>query len=311
MFWFIVAAILFIIGLLIFLVNPKDPDSGKSLRAIGFIPIVIGIPFLILSMIAIVGPRNVGVEHVFNKTTGDNHEAGLVWKAPWVSVEDIDTRIQPEEYKGDSCIYVKIADGGKSCVSLAYRWRINQEGADEAFKDYGKDDDIVEEVRKAVVSTNIKAALNEVLGQFDPLAGADITPDMSAEEISNLQLVVVPDYVQLNKDIKENLEAKVADLGGLVDIESITVSYMTTPDGTQARIDRIKNKILETKESLIDIANKEAQADGNVALADSLDDPNVLVAKCIDGLISGDITNQPGFSCWPGGSNSVVLPSAR
>ena len=310
MFWFIIFVILAFIGLLIFIIGPKAPDTGQSLRLFGFVPIFIGIPFLILSMISIVGPRNVGVEHQFNRTTGTNYDAGIVWKQPWMSVEDIDTRIQPEEYKGDSCIYVKIADGGRSCVSLAWRWRINKENADEAFKDYGKkDDDIVSEVRTAVVTTNLKASINEVLGQFDPLGGTDITPDMTAEEISNITLVVVPDYVQLNKDILDNFRAKVADLGGLVDIESVTVSYMTTPDSTQERIDRIKNKILETKESLIDIANKNAQAQGNNALSKSLEDPNVLVSKCIDGLISGDITNQPGFSCWgPGGA--VVLPSA-
>ena len=160
------------------------------------------------------------------------------------------------------------------------------------------------------MTTNIKASINEELGLFDPLDGTQITPDMTAEEISNINLVVVPDYVALNKAILENVRGKVDDLGGLVDIESVTVSYMTTPDSTQERIDRIKNKILETKESLIDIANKNAQAQGNNALSQSLQDPNVLVSKCIDGLISGDITNMPGFSCWgPGGA--VVLPSAK
>jgi len=310
MLWFIIGMIFALIALAIFAFG-KDPQSGKSFRAAGFLPLILAVPLIVVSMISIVGPRNVGVEHQFNRTTGTNHEAGIVWKKPWVSVEDIDTRIQPEEYKGEDCIYVKIADGGRSCVSLAWRWRINKENADDAFKDYGKkDDDIVSEVRTAVVTTNLKASINEVLGQFDPLAGTDITPEMSAEQISNIKLVVVPDYVQLNEDILENFRGKVDDLGGLVDIESVTVSYMTTPDSTQERIDRIKNKVLETKESLIDIANKNAQAQGNNALSESLEDPNVLVSKCIDGLIAGDITNQPGFSCW-GPSGAVVIPSAK
>jgi regulator of protease activity HflC (stomatin/prohibitin superfamily) len=305
MLWFVIGLFLILAGLvaLIFFKGPAKLLAG--------IPFTLAAMLIIVSMISIVGPRNVGVEHQFNRTTGTNHQAGIVWKAPWISVEDIDTRIQPEEYKGEDCIYVKIADGGRSCVSLAWRWRINKDNADDAFKDYGKkDDDIVAEVRKAVVTTNLKAALNEELGLFDPLDGTDITPDMTAQQISNIKLVVVPDYTVLNEGILENFRNKVEDLGGLVDIESVTVSYMTTPSSTQDRIDRVKNKILETKESLIDIANKEAQAKGNIALAESLQDPNVIVSKCVDGLISGDITNEPGFSCWgPGGS--VVIPSAK
>lgn len=327
MFWFIIGAILALIGLAIVIIGPKTTtevttgrdDYGRkvtetktvSLRATSLVFFVLALPLIIVSMIAIVGPRNIGVENVFNRTTGENHGAGIVWKAPWVGVEDIDASIQAEEYKGDDCIYVKIADGGRACVSVAYRWRINEDGADETYKDFNKaEDGPLEGVRKAIVSTNMKAALNEAWSTFDPLDGATIEPGMTANEIANIKLDVVPDYAAYNNAIKENFEGKVADLGGIVDLESVTVSYIALPEATQTRIDTIKNKVLDSKAALLDVATKDAQAQGNIALAESLKDPNVLVSKCIDGLISGDITNQPGFSCW-GGGGSVVIPSAK
>lgn len=327
MLWFIIGAIFALIGLAILIIGPKtttEVTTGRrdtfgseitekkvvSLRPTSLIFFFVALPFIIVSMISIVGPRNVGVEHVFNKTTGTNHEAGFVWKAPWVAVEDIDTRIQPEEYAGDSCIYVKIADGGRACITVSYSWRVNKDNSDDAFKDYGKgEDDIVAKVRSAITSPTMKAALNEEWGAFDPLDGAEITPDMSAQEIANIKLDVIPDYGHYNQQIMDNFNEKVQGLGGLVDLEKVTVSYIALPEETQERIDRIKNKVLDSKAALLDVATKDAQAQGNIALAESLQDPNVLVSKCLDGLISGDITNQPGFSCW-GPSGAVVLPGA-
>lgn len=321
MFWFILSILLIVIGGFWLGFAPKaiyrsstnyrgdvTDERAYPVKRYGVVFLVLAFFCLLVSTLSVVGPRNVGVEHVYNKTTGTNHDAGLVVKLPWESIEDIDTRIQPEEYKGEDCIYVKIADGGRACITVSYNWRVNKDNADQSFQDYGKNDDtVVEEIRSAITSPTMKAALNEEWGKFDPLAGAEITPDMTAQEIANIKLDVIPDYGAYNKAIKDNFDGKVDELGGLVDLEKITVSYIALPEETQERIDRIKNKVLDSKAALLDVATKNAQAEGNLALARSLDDPNVLVSKCLDGLIEGAITNQPGFSCW-GPSGAVVLP---
>lgn len=161
------------------------------------------------------------------------------------------------------------------------------------------------------MSTNIKAAINEVLGKYNPLDSAVITEDMTAEEISKLTVNVVPNYQQINADIKTNVELKIKDLGDLIDIQSVTVSYVKLPESTQKRIDAFNQAVQNTRIALQDIATKSAQAEANRALAASLQDPNVLVSKCLDGLISGEIENQPGFSCWSGGGGGVVIPGVK
>lgn len=313
--WFIIGAVFGIIGLgLLFVGSVTSSESGEkiSLRPGAAILLIIALAFTLLSCFAVVGTRNVGVETVFGKPNGTNNGAGLVFKAPWVSVNDVDATIHPEEYKGDDCIYVKIADGGSACVSLAYRWRINPDGADSVYADYRNSDlDLDDAVKKALVSTNIKAAINEVLGGYDPLNGAELDPDMTPEQLANVKVNVVPDYEQMNKDIQENVEAKIAGVGDLINIESITVSYVSLPEATQDRINAFNQAVQNTRIALQEVATKNAQASANNVLAGSLKDPNVLVSKCLDGLISGDIQAPAGFQCFPGAGGSVVLPSAK
>jgi regulator of protease activity HflC (stomatin/prohibitin superfamily) len=322
--WFITAIVLFLIGLfsLLFLPKVRIKDEGAStrmepvyktvsLKPIGLFFIFLAIVPLIFSMFAIVGAKNVGVPTVFGKPTGGTYGSGLNFKAPWVSVTDIDATVQPEEYKGDSCIYVKIADAGSACVSLAYRWRINPDGADTVYSDYrNAENGVTEAVRSALVSTNIKAAINEVFGTYDPLEGADITSDMSPQEISNLKLVLPP-LGEFNEAIKTNVEEKIKDLGDLIEIQSVTISYLKLPDSTQARIDKINAKVADTKLAIADVAIKKAQSDANKELASSLQDPNVLVSKCLDGMIEGEIKAPAGFQCFPNSGSSVVIPSAN
>lgn len=324
MLWFVIGSILALIAVLLFIFG-KNPQTGESFRVVGFIPLFLAIPLIIVSCLATVGPRNIGVENIKGRTTGETHGAGWVVKAPWVGVEDINASRQPEEYndpgepggENDRRIKVKIADGSYAYITMSYSWRVIEAGAEEAFKDFNKKKDadgdeldILEAIRAFAVSPKMKAALNEEWGTFDPTAGINITPDMTPEQISAIKLNVIPNYGDYNEAIQTNIDEKIKELGGLVSITGITISGIDYSGETQKRIETIKNKILDSKAAMLDVSIKNAQAQGNVALADSLEDPNVLVSKCLDGLIEGQIENQPGFSCW-GPSGAVVLPSAK
>jgi regulator of protease activity HflC (stomatin/prohibitin superfamily) len=287
-------------------------SPSKSYRPWGWVGVGLGLLLVIGSCFTVVHTRAVGVPTSFSKPTGDTYGSGLHFKAPWVNVTDIDATIQPEEYKGDDCIQVKIADGGTACVSVSYRWRINPDHADEIFADYrNSEKDITDTVRSALVSTNIKAALVEVLGSYNPLNGADIRPNMSPEELANVKVNIVPDYEQINADVKANVEQKIAGLGGMIEIESITVSGVALPEATQDRINAFNQAVQETKIALQEVATKEAQARGNEQLAKSLQDPNVLVSECLDALSAGDFEAPAGFSCWPGAGGGVVIPGVN
>lgn len=315
---FIASLICLLISLLWLIFAPSklklssDDHEIVNLKKGAVLPFLFALMFFIFSIFFMVPTRNVGVPTVFGKTTGKTYTAGLHMKAPWVKVTDIDGTIQPEEYNGDSAIDVKIADGGAARVSAGYRWRIAAESADDAFADFRKSDtDINDAVRAAVVSTNMKAAINEVFGTYDPLDGAELRPDMSPEELASAKINVIPDYARFNAAIKKNVEAKIEDLGGLVEIQSVTVSYLDLPEATQERINQFNAAVQDTKIALQQVATKNAQAEGNLKLTSSLKDPNVLVSKCLDSLAAGDFSAPAGFSCWPGGGSSVVIPGKK
>lgn len=323
MFWFIAAIILLFVAGLWFILAPSErPVTDRygqttnqvqiSLKPLGWIAIGLSVVCLILSCFAVVGTKNVGVPTVFGKTTGETYGAGLNFKAPWVSVTDIDGTTQPEEYRGGDCIIVKIADGGSGCVTVAYRWRIQQEQADIAYADFRNSElEINDAVRSALVTTNMKAAINEIFGTWDPLEGSEIKPNMTPEELANAKVNVVPDYQSFNKQVEDNFDAKIEDLGGLIDLQSVTISYVALPEATQDRINAYNRAVQDTKIALQEVATKAAQADGNRELAASLQDPNVLVSKCLDSLAAGEFEAPPGFSCWSGGGGGIVLPAAR
>lgn len=321
MFWFVTGIIFVLAGLLwitfagTYTTNQHLSYSESveyNLKPFGFGPLVIGIICIVLSCFAVVGTRSVGVPTIFNKPTGDTYGAGLNFKAPWVSVTDIDATIQPEEYFGKKAITVKIADGGDAQVGLSYRWRINPEAADKVFQDYRNSDlEINDAVRKALVTTNVKAAINEELGNYDPLQGADLGTDLTPAELAKLKVNVVPDYKAFNAAIQKNIEEKIGKLGGLIDIQSVTISALKLPESTQKRINAFNAAVQNTKIALQEVATKEAQAEGNRKLASSLQDPAVLVSKCFDGLAAGDFTLPAGSSCWPGSGGGVVIPGVK
>jgi regulator of protease activity HflC (stomatin/prohibitin superfamily) len=307
------AALLFgIVALILIIKGPITIDGETAnMRGFGFFLLIIALAFTALSSFTVVGTRNVGVEKFFSATTGRTLGAGIHAKAPWMTVKDIDATIQIEEYDTNNPILVKIGDQGEAKVALAYRWRINPEGAAQVYKDYRNAEDITAAVRSALVSTNIKAALNEELGTYNPMADVQIDASMTPSEIAQVTIPPIP-YADLNDAVKRNLEDKIKDLGDLIDIQSVTISYLQLPESTQKKINDFNAKVQESKNTLIDIATKTAQATANGKLAKSVNNsPNVLVSKCFDALADGDFQAPAGFSCWPGGGGAVVVPSGR
>ena len=319
MFWFIIGLIFLAIAVSVAALGSKayevrDIDGDKTgkilnVKKISIIPLVIALFFVALSSITVVDTRNVGVVTQFNKPTGETLNAGLHFKAPWEAVTDIDASIKVQEYFGEDAISVKIADGGDAQIGISYRWRINADGADTVFQDYRNSDlEIEDAVRKALVSTNVKSAINEEFGTYDPLSGANLD-NLTPEQLANAEINVVPDYEAFNKAIQENVEAKIKGLGDLIDIQSITISSVKLPESTQTRINAFNAAVQDTKIALQEVATKQAQAEGNNQLAASLQDPNVLVSKCFDALAAGQFVLPAGGSCWPGGGSGVVIPS--
>lgn len=310
MFITILSVLLVLVGIVLFIVpikyqgdvmvdgryGPTRERATKTVtRAIGLIPVGIAALIMALACTTVVQAKQVGVVTTFGKPGDTTLSSGLHVKAPWQKVTEIDATIQTDEYHGDSGIIVRLNDGNTAKVSATIRWSVSEENANEVYADF-RSDDPTKSLRDAVVSTQFKAAMNTVFSTFDPLslAGGEGTE--------------APNYIALAQDVETAMLARTNDL---VTIESVTISLLSLDDKSQAKIDAYIGEVAKTRIAEQAQKTAEKQAEANRILSDSIsNDPNVLVSKCFDLLAEG-YDAPAGFTCWPGGNGSVVVPSAR
>src|SRR5262249_31796105 len=126
---------------------------------------VLTVIVLILGSTTIVSARNVGVVTTFGRPSGTLGN-GLHMKAPWQSVTEMDGTIQIDNHTGEYATTVRLGNNSTAYVDNSVRWRIQPSAADELFLDYRQ----FENVRDNLVTRELRAALNEVFADFDPLA---------------------------------------------------------------------------------------------------------------------------------------------
>ena len=296
-------AVLVVIGGTWLLVLGQRP----VLRRYGAIPLVLGAVLLVLSCFTAVAAKNVGVLTTFGKTSQRTLSPGLHLKFPWQDVTELDGTIKTDEYRGGSCIYVRIGDGSKSCVTIAHRWQIIPSRAAEIYGNF-RSDDPTESLRDAVISTQLKSVTQDVMSHYNPVQNLQVVPGAKAQGAS---LDFAPDYDQISQDIATGMSERYG-ADPLVRTVAITVSYVSLSDSTQSKIDAFIAEVANTRIAAQQAETKVNEAKGNKALSDSIShDPNVLVSKCFDVVAEAEKSGYQlpaGFSCWPGGGNAVVVP---
>lgn len=258
----------------------------------------------VLSTTAIVPTREIGVVTSFGRPV-DVLSNGLHLKAPWQKVNKLDGTIQTDNFTGeDRAIDVRIGNGSTAGVDATIRWRIKLDAGKELYQDYRQ----MENIRDSLVTRELKAALNEVLGDYDPLAS--VKQGTSADGTTTSAGVDLNAFSQLVQD------ALAKRVGDDVEVKSVILPIVRFDQQTQEKINAYQAEVANTRIAEQREATAKAQAQANKNLAGSVSrDPNVLVSKCLDTLEELVKAGQEvpiGFSCWPGGSGtSVVLPQAR
>ena len=133
------------------------------------LPAVLAVVLVVFSCLTTVGTKDIGVVTTFGRPTGRDLENGLHVKLPWQKVNELDGAINPDSYTGGSCIDVRIGDSTTACVEGTIRWRIVPKQASVLYQDY-RSDDVNETIRDSLVKTQFNAALNDVLGKYNPLS---------------------------------------------------------------------------------------------------------------------------------------------
>jgi regulator of protease activity HflC (stomatin/prohibitin superfamily) len=278
-----VAMLLVIVTVIALLIRATSKNPAGRTRAMRIAAVAGGLAIfvLILGSTTIVSTRNIGVVTTFGRP-GATLSNGLHIKAPWQSVTEMNGTIQIDNHTGDAATTVRLGNNSTANVDNSVRWRIQPAAADELFLDYREFDN----VRDNLVTRELKAALNEVFSDFDPLA-----PENS--DGANVQA--------LGDQVAEKLRTKV---GGQIEIINVIVPLVNYDEATQSRINALNVEKANTRVAEQRAKTAAAEAKANEILAASVtNDPNVLVSKCLDAAREAHISP---LGCWP---NTTVVPT--
>lgn len=285
--WEVFAAILFLCitgaALVARAVGRNSTSRTRNLRIAvvsGFLTVLV----LILGSTTVVSARNIGVVTTFGKPSGTLSN-GLHMKAPWESVTEMTGTIQIDNHTGDLATTVRLGNNSTAYVDNSVRWRIQPAAADELYLDYRD----FENVRENLVTRELKAALNEVFADFDPLA---------PEHVEGTAVQALGD------EVAEKLRTKV---GNQVEILNVIVPLVRYDEATQDRINALNVEKANTRIAEQRAKTAEAEARANEILSKSVsNDPNVLVSKCLDAVRESGMSP---LGCWPGSSALPTVPA--
>ena len=291
MFLLVVSILLAVIGVaMIFLKiaagSVRSPRIAVWPKAVGASLIAASLIVFAFSVITVVPARNVGVPVTYG-VPGEPLPNGLNFKAPWTSVELMPTTTQSLDATGDKATIAKDADSADVYVNNNVRWAIVDDHATSVFYE-ARDFDNVSDL---LVQPKLREAIASVMDNYDPLA----------ED--------APTNAQVAEEIKAELQAGV---GERIRIDSVSVTLIDFSEATKDRINQLNAERGNTRIAEQKIVTSKAQAEANRVLADSVsNDPNVLVALCLD-LIAEGKALPAGMQCWPGQADgsSVIVSGA-
>ena len=274
----------------------EEKPSSLPLR-LTWIPLGLAAFFFLLSVVTIVPTREIGIVTAFGKPVRSLSN-GLHIKLPWEDVHELDGTIQTDNHTTPAhCTDIRIGNESTACIDNTIRWRIKLSAGQRLYQDYRE----MENIRDSLVTRELKAALNEVLSDYNPL-----------EQIQEDSESAKPDLNAFARDVQTGLSRRV---GNDIEIESVILPIIRFDTQTQSKINAYQAEVANTRIAEQREQTAQAQARANRNLAGSISkDPNVLVAQCMDVLAEMVKEGQKvpiGFSCWPGGSpTSVVVPKS-
>lgn len=231
----------------------------------------------------IVQPRTVGVVVAFGKPV-DTIGHGFHLKAPWEKVEKLDGAVQNDIYSGETAIPARLGNNGKATVDASIQWQLKTDDAMSVFLDYRT----FEGIQSNLVDRNFKAAVNEVMAEYDPLNAVD--PAEGGQDLAALSLAV-----------QEKMQEKV---GTQIEIRSVTLPIINFDEATQTRINELQAETAKTRVAEQKKQTSTAEAEANEILEQSIT-PETLTSKCLDIVAE---SGQSPIGCFPtAGTQPVTI----
>lgn len=278
---FLGIAVLVLLVSLGLMVLAKNDEAKRLMRTITAGVAVFTVLLTAAFSLTIVQARDVGVNVAFGKPV-QVYDNGLHWKAPWSSVEILDGAVQNDIYSGESSIRVRLGNNSIATADTSIQWRLKTDDAMNIYKDYRNFDNI----RSNLVDRNFRAALNEVMADYNPLAPEEMAKGGA-------------DLTSIASEVQAKMEEKI---GAQIEVRAVNITLINFDEATQTRIDELQSEIARTRIATQKKETSTAEAESNKILEESVTE-EVLISKCLDII---EESGQSPIGCFPGSNPELV-----
>lgn len=279
-FWFLLAIIFAVVGVVGFLCIPlfSDEEGKGGAMFVGIAGVALGLLFTLISSANTVPIRSVGIVTSFGKPTNEVTGSGFKWVAPYKKVGEWDAGNQKYDHigDGDSRVRVRTATLADAWVHVLIQWKVKPENAPEQFMSYKGD---FEEFKGQRVGVQLDSSVNDAFSTYNPLQNID-------SKTGNLNVDLKP-FAGAIKDAAEQR------LGSDIIIISVTVVRVDHDKQTEDNIKNYQDKLAQTRNLEQDKKNAEIQK--------SVSETNAKVDKqtrCLE--IAEKAGREPGLCLNPG-----------
>lgn len=305
MLYFILAAVIaivFIGGALTYVFGPgsKTIDNGRygtksvpgvkgPAAAIAAGSLAMLVLLTLLCSATTVGARSVGIQTAFGRYQ-DTLSSGFQFTAPWSSVEEFSTNIQPLDLEGkDNNVPLNFEGGGRGTLDATVRWRIDAPAAENLWKKYKTFDN----VRDQLVRSSAKDSFRVIVGTYAPneaRAGENLRP--------------------ITEAVQNDLASTLKDDGIVID--SISVKGISVDEATQRSLERVvtANNDIERAKAERERAKIDAETASLRQKGGSLTGP-ALARYCLEVMNNWDVAkngNLPAtFNCLGSNPANVLV----
>lgn len=262
-------------------VAAKNPEAKKLMKMIAAGAAVTTVLATTMFSLTVVQARDVGVNVAFGKPV-QVFDNGLHWKAPWSSVEILDGAVQNDIYSSESAVRVRLGNNSIATADTSIQWRLKTDDAMNIYKDYRNFDNI----RSNLVDRNFRAALNEVMADYNPL-----DPEEMAKGGADLTSIAA--------EVQTKMEEKI---GTQIEVRAVNITLINFDEATQTRIDELQSEIARTRIAEQKKETSTAEAESNEILEQSISE-EVLISKCLDIV---EESGQSPIGCFPGSTPQTV-----
>lgn len=300
--WVWLSLLLIIGGIITILVGVFLAEDTALTAGWGIAVSVLAIVVFFLAGFKEVPAKNVGVVASFGHVDGFM-DPGIHHTWPWKTVNLLPETIQTTTFEGgfnrdgicQGGLDVRIGGQQQGCLDATIQWQVRDSAADELFLNYNTGGKVLADISNAVVVREFKVAVNQVMGDYNPIADVSLNSGAGNSQFSTFGPLVT---ALMRKDI-----------GAEIIVHPVLIPFLHYLPDTQKRLDGIQQQYGYTAIAKQAIITNQAQAVANAAIAASVANPNVLVQECLNITEAGvnrGYQFDTGWNCFGAGTLALT-----